>query len=459
MRLTDLIKLGEKVLTMFDEHITNMSIEPQMRVYIRHFTTELELSETACRSQGSSEIIQKPDWTKTVFDFIEQKVTTLPEFGELTQSIARRYKKNINKLAEGCDEQNQASFWLRTFVQRLVYDKLEGNLSEESLVEYASLFKSELQLSPSEFRYVHHLDGIFLETPSIRINDNVVIRKTQIEDLEYTRDIFLDSPRSPLLGLPSSVLEIEISAPDERDCHQYIDRIFNSLRLFKLGSIYSKESFSTKKTIIWPGGQHSSWGTRNYSAYRKYTVTEHESNIFVQFITTVEQKLDFDRDEKEHRSLSVSMDRYNTALLESTDIDRRLMTAVMGLESLLTFEKDRGENAFKLALRLARLLGSLGFDALKARALTEESYAFRNKVVHGSHVSQANRNRMNQIFPDILNYLRVSLTVLLLCRDIGKDAMIEVIDKSTVRDDHNQELKSIVDSKTRQFIEVLAFED
>lgn len=47
MKITDLIKLGEKALTLFDEYISEKSIKPPMRVYIRHFLTELEVSETS----------------------------------------------------------------------------------------------------------------------------------------------------------------------------------------------------------------------------------------------------------------------------------------------------------------------------------------------------------------------------------------------------------------------------
>ena len=155
MKVTDLIKLGKKALKMFDEYVVEKSIKPPMRVYIRHFTTELEISETSCRSQGSSEIIQKPDWAKIVFDFMGERVKPMPEFKQLNLSIAKRYTQNINKLAEGSNVISQSAFWLETFIQRLIYENLDGSISEDSLIEYASLFKSELELSPIEYRYVH----------------------------------------------------------------------------------------------------------------------------------------------------------------------------------------------------------------------------------------------------------------------------------------------------------------
>lgn len=453
MKVADLIKLGEKALKMFDSYIVEKNVKPSMRVYIRHFTTDLEISETSCSSKGSSEIIQKPDWSKAAFDFMEEIIKPMPEFKELIQSVTKRYKNNINTLAKGCNEVNQSVFWLKTFIHRLIYEKLEGTLSDGSLIEYASLFKSELELSPLEYRYVHYLDGIFLETDSIIINDSILIRKTKKDDLEYTRDIFLDIPTPQYMdmAIPSSILEMEISAKDERDCHEYLDRVLNSLRLYKLGSIYSIGSTSTKRTVIWPAGRLGGWGHTNYSAARKYTLGESETDRFIKFINVIEQKLNFNKEEKEHRTLFISIERYNSALLESVSIDRKLMTAVMGLESLFTLEKDRGENAFKLGIRVAKLLGNLNFDPVRVRALTEEGYNFRNKVVHGSYISQENRKKKNEIFPYILNYLRVSLIIFLLNQEVGKDKMIQMIDQSTISDIQNEELKKVLKKDIEEF--------
>jgi len=455
MKVTDLINLGKKALKMFDDYIAEKKIVPPMRVYIRHFITDLEISETGWRSEGSSEIIQKPDWAKIVFDFMEERVKPLPEFKQLVQTIAKRYKRNINKLAQGCNEESQSAFWLETFIQKLIYEKLEKGVSEDTIIEYASLFKSELELSPIEYRYKHYLEGIFLEPESIRINDNVFIRKTQKEDLEYTRDIFFDTPRPRYMSIPSAILEITVIAKDERECHEYINRIFSSLRLYKLCSVYPIETMQTKRTAIWPGSLGHSWGHKSYSSFKKATITESEIDTFVDFINIMEQKLNFDKEDKKYRTLYISLDRYNNALLEAIDVERKLMTTVMGLESLLTFEKDRGENAFKLSIRCAKLLGFIGFDAEKVRKLIEEAYSYRNKVVHGSYISPEVRRKMSEILPEILNYLRVSLIIFILCREVGKDKIVEMIDKSMISEDAHNDLKELLEKNIGNFMEVI----
>lgn len=456
MKVTDLINLGKKALKMFDDYIAEEKITPPMRVYIRHFITDLEISETGCRSQGSSEIIQKPEWVKIVFDFMNERVKPLPEFKQLSQTIAKKHRRNINKLTQGCNEEVQSAFWLEIFIQKLIYEKLEkGIISEDTIIEYASLFKSELELSPLEYEYKHYLEGMFLEPESIRINDNVLIRKTQKEDLEYTEDIFFDTPSPRYMGIPSAILEMTVVAKGERECHEYINRTLNSLRLYKLCSVYPIETIHTKRTAIQWGGSHRSWSHRSYSSFKKATITKSEIDTFVGFINVMEEKLNFDKEDKRYRTLYISLDRYNSALLEAIDVERKLMTGVMGLESLFTFEKDRGENTFKLSTRCAKLLGFIGFDVEKVRKLIEEAYSYRNKVVHGSYISPEARRKMSEILPEILNYLRVPLIIFILCQEIGKDKIVEMNDKSMISEDANSDLKELLEKNIGNFMQVL----
>ena len=538
MKITDLINLGTKALEMFDRYVTENKIEPPMRVYIHDFPTTFEISEKSGSCSSSYEIIQKPDWSLIVFNFIEKVIAPLPEFSKVNQSIAKQYKKNINTMVGGGNEVSQSAFWLKTFIQRLIYEKLESTITEDTVIEYASLFKSELELSSLDYHYIHYLDGIYLETEKIEINDNILLRKVEKSDLEYTRDIFFNIPISPHIGLPSSIMEVNLSGKDEKENHEYINRALNILRLYKIGSIFSKKSISTKNSIIWSGGTQQGWGHGNYSAYKKYTIYEHEYlfnwdnvpgkdserllsflkdnlyvawaenaeilkpddnktirifkddnsaeitiyeeeekatlkisdgrtynlkakkesgelniyepkiDLFINFFNRLEHGLNFDKDDKKFRSIYLSLDRYNSALLESVEIDRKLMTAVMGLESLFTLEKDRGENAFKLGIRIAKLFSHLNFDPDKIRKDTEKAYAYRNNVVHGSYVSDSARKEMNGLFPIILDCLRISLIIFILkSQKISKDKLIQKIDRATISDIGDQELKKMIEDE------------
>ncbi len=130
------------------------------------------------------------------------------------------------------------------------------------------------------------------------------------------------------------------------------------------------------------------------------------------------------------------------------------MSAVMGLESLFTLERDRGENAFKLGIRVAGLLGILSFDPITVRSTVEDAYNFRNKVVHGSYISPENRRKMSDIFPKILNYLRVSLIIFIFNEEVGKDKLVDIIDQSVISESHKKDLKKILEKIAKEFGEV-----
>jgi hypothetical protein len=456
LKITDLIDFGKKSLILFDSYIKENNIKPPIRYYIKHSVVEFNISEKKSNVRHKPEFTQDIDWTMIIYDFLEKELSPQKDFKNLNKLIVKHYKKNINKIAPSGDETAQAALWLKNYTQALIIKKIDGTLTDDIIIEYSSTFKSELELGSILYKYIYYLNGLFIDSNSININDNVIIRKTKKEDLEYKRDILIDMPGSKYIGIPTSILEFEILEKEELKCKEYINRIQNSLRLYKLSSVYPLRTLYLKSSIIWPSLAIGGENFGRYSSYGKYTIKKSEINTFVDFINKIEKMLNFDRENKRHRSLSISIGRYNSALLEIGDMGRKLMTAVMGLESLFTLEKDRGENSFKLGIRVAKLLGYLNYDAEEVRQKIEEAYNYRNKYVHGSYISQDIQTKINKLFPLIMNYLRVSLIIFLFKnKKIGKDNMIHFIDKSTVNESKNNELKHIIIEEFKEFKSVL----
>jgi len=170
MKVSDLVKFGKNSLRLYDEYMSEGRHTPTMRVYIRYYVTTLNLSENGSGYEGTSEIIQKPDFSTIIYNFIKENVRPTQEFIQISESIAKKYKRNIDTITfSSNNELRQSAYWLESFIRRLIYEKLEGTFSEESLIEDASLFKSELELSPQEHKYVDHVDGIFLENDLIKM--------------------------------------------------------------------------------------------------------------------------------------------------------------------------------------------------------------------------------------------------------------------------------------------------
>jgi len=445
MEIYNLINLGKKTIKLFQKYKQDKDVKPSIMLYIKHSFSQLKISEKDMAFKEEPRIIQKPDWTIIIYNFIKEVIEPMEEFIKITQMIAKNYKENINVLAQSAKEVEQSKFFLGNFLKKLIQDNIENKLTESSIVEYASLFKSELELSKTEYNYVYYLADIFVQDDSIiTINDNTLIRKITASDLEYTSDL-LDYTRKPrFLGYPFSILEIKMYIKEEKEIQEYSDRILKALRLFKLGSVYTTEIISNKKTIIWPVSTGSHFLNQNYLGFKTYTIKSSETDSFINAVNLFEQNLNFNKEEKKFWGLNISIDRYNSALLEYIDYDRKLMTAVMGLESLFSLGNEIGENSYKLGIRVAKLLGNSNFNAEEVRENTEKAYRFRNKIVHGLYISNNDRKKINILFPSILNYLRVSLIIFILNKDVGKEEIIRIIDKSTISEYYNKELKKFI---------------
>jgi hypothetical protein len=454
LRITDLLRFGNRAIEAFDKYLIEEKVKPSVTVLTRYYTTELEISETGSKHTGSSEQIQEPQYGPIIHVFLQSKIMETPEANKLVDSIVTTFGKNINQLAPGANHVNQSKFWLQTFAGKLLDDKVHGRLTNESVVEYASLFMSELQLLPLEYREVYHLDGLFLENESVQIGDTVLIRKPKNEDFEYTTPVGVPDFRMGTMQLPSSVMEVDMTATRQGECQEYVQRILDAVRLYKVGSVYSIASRSWKKSVIWPGAESWSIGTPRRLALIKYTLGKQAEEVFVKFVCTMEKKLRFDPKEKSCRSLTVSLGRYRSALVEPTDHEMKLMTAVMGLESLLTFKKDRGENAFKLGLRVARLLGHAGFRPDIVRSSVVESYDLRNKIVHGSYLEENEAQRVRELLPQILNFLRISLVTFLLNLEMGANELLAMTDSSLAKESENVSLAKTLGSNLHEYKDV-----
>jgi hypothetical protein len=453
-RISDLIGFANRALEAFDRYITEQNVKPSVTVSTRYYTTELEISETGSRFSGSSEQIQEPQYGLVIHDFLRNQIMETAETTQLVKSMVSTYGTNIDQLARGANQISQSKFWLQNFAAKVIDDKIHGKLSTESVVEYASLFMSELQLLPLEYKQIHHLNGLFLENDSLRIGDAALIRQVKREDLEYTVPLGMPDLRMQPMRLPSSVLEVNMTARDEVECHEYVQRILDAVRMYRVGSVYPIESRSWKRTMIWPAAESRSTTLAHYPGLMAYTVRKQVKESFVKFIDTMEKKLGFDPKEKSYRSLTVALGRYRSALVERTDRETALMTAVMGLESLLTFRKDRGENAFKLGLRVARLLGHAGFKADDVRSLVVESYELRNKIVHGSYLQENETRRVGELLPQTLNFLRISLVSFVLNLEMGTDRFLRLIDSSLADESENASLGEILGRNVREYPDV-----
>ena len=182
-----------------------------------------------------------------------------------------------------------------------------------------------------------------------------------------------------------------------------------------------------------------------FSSLFKYSLSEEEVPALKAFYKAIKPVLPIGVVERRLLSLKVALDRYNNALLEPIETERKLMMAVMGLEALYTLESDRGEIPFKLGVRTAKLLSLIGHEPIEASLKINKAYSIRNKIAHGSIISEEKRKEVSSLLKDIAIYLRESLVIFaLLERRIERGKLIELLDYSLINEERTKELRSLV---------------
>ena len=161
--------------------------------------------------------------------------------------------------------------------------------------------------------------------------------------------------------------------------------------------------------------------------------------------------------DNEKKHVQIAYNRYCDAIFDATsDVEPRILSAVMGLEALLLKEQDA--LGYRLRMRGARLLGLLGLNrdkVLRVRKDLQHAYDCRSKFVHGEAAkgsdlrrieSQYGSNWRDDYVRTVLNYLRLVILAA-ICVPASKEELISIIDDSMISETALKELRN----KTRDW--------
>jgi hypothetical protein len=193
---------------------------------------------------------------------------------------------------------------------------------------------------------------------------------------------------------------------------------------------------------MWTTGAHSTWSS-GFAELGKYFIQENEVDAFQKFFKTLEPLIQSE-DNKEGTGLSIAVTRYCNVLLDPVDTERRLMTAMMALESLYSLPNDRGEIGYRMSLRVAKLLSFLGFKPNEVRMNVEKSYYVRSKVAHGLVLEEKEVTKISDLLNTLLEYLRLSLIIFIVVKPSGKNQLVASIDSSLIDAARSIEIKNTI---------------
>ncbi len=435
-------KLVHAIYSTINEGLANGMLQPQYEPYFRWKLKEYEYGNTgiAKKSAEGKEFL-RPYWGRATRD-VHQRASKLSVYNDILEAISKGYK--INGV--------QLGYSLPTFTERVAWNILEGKIkSLHDCDKYIILFLKDLCGEEQEHRAEVQLRGLVLQPRSIKLDDNTKVRKPDRKDFEREEPSSYQAFRARRLEDPTAFLHTRIYATGVGvPLQNEIDREVAVLRLYRVGAVQDIRYSMDSDSIIGFGAGTLTRGKLLGSD--KYLVAREDVKSLKTFWANM-KKIElpnsvYPGNQKEADELSIAYERYNDSL-EGGVIEKRISSAVMGLEALYLYPSEQQEMSYRLRMRIAKLLGLIGCNPNEVRKKLTDAYNIRSTYVHGGILKQTDRRKyerkygdLNEFSKTIMDYLRASIVTLL--RRPGKKTLIEKIDDSFLDTSKEEEIRKLL---------------
>lgn len=339
---------------------------------------------------------------------------------------------------------NYADRILEIFNERVAYtfsERTEETERDRFVSTQLDIIQRHLEGKIFEYSSEIRLVGVVAPATPIQFKANdtqVNFRRVTPADLIEERSEFFKRETFP--RDPSAILHLSMHALSGGDVQRKVWQAITILRLFRVGSVralgYSTESDSFFST----GGNLTSHD--HHSLHKTAVVADAEADRFEQFwrrMSDILPSQGYEHQKENVDPIDIAYQRYADSLLTwGASVERRIADAVMGLESLLLRREENQELAYRLRIRIARILSVLGLDPYAAKRVANDAYTIRSAFVHGAKVKDDDskaiikRHRSFACLLDaLLDQLRVMIVVLTMTR-AAKEELIKQIDDSFI---------------------------
>ncbi|MHA1127091.1 MAG: hypothetical protein ACTSO7_16665 [Candidatus Heimdallarchaeota archaeon] len=394
-----------------------------------------------------------------IADFINEHIVKLPIYKKMKEKIIRKYEKNFPEIDKrnyiALDEEDKNTTFIIDhvfyfFLSPILEDLVQGKLNDNKIIDYCSLLLSELNLANYDYNQYIFLKSIDFSSPEIVINGEAKITKLSHVINKIKNN---DSPRfhSDIQyhhRLP--ILHIQTNCYDTIELNNEKFGLFNALTLYRLSNIKISAEYMEKNSILTIESRDEFLNYRknkernsNLDFKIEKDQEKHFSNFLKDLSKIIMLKNDSRKVLKPDSTIFLALDRYNRGLPDDADLERKILDVIMGFEPLFTTEDERGENSYKIAMRAAKLLS---FFDLKSNVYEnlKDAYTIRNAVVHGGKYRTELKDKVMNIYYNVLNYLRISLLVFFLKYKTKKKDFINLINESMIDQSVNKKLESFI---------------
>jgi hypothetical protein len=249
-------------------------------------------------------------------------------------------------------------------------------------------------------------------------------------------------PSEPIIE-PTAILEAIQVARSPSEIQEYIERLLLALKLYKPCSIAKIEAtFKPESILRFPFNE---FPTTLPSIAYTCTLSSKELDYLRTFLAIIEPLLPITRGRVEPREyISISLQRYNDALSKS-DFAESLTYAIMGLEAQYLTESS--ELSHRLAQRVAKITGLLGFDPREVYKEIKDAYNIRSKFIHGASLTKKEIDDASRLANKVIRYLQLSILTFLELKHVAKKdkrEVLELIDASMIDSSSEEKLREII---------------
>jgi hypothetical protein len=434
--------LSQTIESQVDEGISKQTIEAQDEVYFRWKVDKFQYTDKGVADYSAhGEYFTKKSWFQATIK-LEESIKQSSEYTSALECLVNVFG-NSNRLSDNLDY----------FIATLVRQRLESPAIEEANVNsLIATFLKDLHEEPVKYGADVELQGIVLRPESLELSHEITLRQTKVEDLERELAVHGFMLGHDFLPHPSAIMRIEFLGRRANEIQKRFRKAIAILRLFKVGSVEYISSRMFSESII----DRIAFGTltsgKAGTALETYLVTEEDIQKLKKFWQTMNDSLPesfFWTDVAPVDYLTIAYNRYSDALLENGLLERRIASAVMGVEALILTGETQ-ELSYRLGIRTSKLLSLLEHDPHEVKKTINDAYKVRSLFAHGGQLSDKGKKELESKYGDarnlllsILDYLRILLIVMMLSRK-GKDEFIDLVDDSLVDKKREEQVNNVI---------------
>jgi hypothetical protein len=419
------------------------SVRPSLMLIKKTVPLDSTITETGIVvSRAQTEYLQKEDWFGPTLRFFD-KIKTLPEY--------ETFRKKLF-LLDNKDHDDQLFRAVNHVIQILLEKK---SFDSSELLDY---FLKSISYEPVPAWADIDLHGVLVKgVPSVAFSLNerrFTFRQLVVSDFEHETYISGDSR----FGLfpPNSILKIEMNTWRSLDLQIEALKMTNMLRLFQVCSVkFGRQSWKTKSPFAMVIGSTLSIEPV-YPADHPITLTGEANGKLEKFWKYVEPRLPVELREfsgQKTTPISIAYERYCDSLLTRHPIERKIAFAIMGLEAIYLGENEVQELMYRLQLRVSKILSKLNFNSIETRSCLKEGYKIRNSYVHGGHLPEKEKKKLenrgiavNGLAYKLLDYLRISILHLIISRQT-KEEFLDLLEDSFIERKRDEEFRAMMESE------------